>query len=171
MTKEEAKKRIIELIKATKKLTPDLHESDLPSFEASPDVPLWHSYESEIWELGEEIRQILAEHKDLRKDDFINDNIITFCLNKNAKRGRQSFILLLGYKNLSEYASQLIKMIEDKSVDGQIIDTIYKMQAVGFEEEIRPFINDKHIWIKKAAIKYIDKYGTQPTVKMHYNPF
>ena len=118
-------------------------------------------YEFDIWKIGEDIRQIILTKKSLSKDKEINDLILKFRLKKNSKRGRQSFILLLGYKHLSEYALQLIKMINDKFVAGQIIDTVYKMQATGFEEEIKPFLKDKHSWIRKLAIKYMKKYGTQ----------
>ncbi|WP_299438312.1 hypothetical protein [uncultured Aquimarina sp.] len=158
------KEKILELIKKAESLTPKKVEMDLEPIDGFPDVPNWHKYESDIWRIGEEIRQIIITKKTLRKDEEINDLIIKFCLNKNSKRGRQSFILLLGYKHLSKYASQLINMINDKFVNGQIIDTVYKMQAVGFEKEIRPFLTDKHIWIRKLAIKYIEKYGTQRDV-------
>jgi hypothetical protein len=150
------KERILGLIKKAESLTPQKMEKDLEPLDGFPDVPNWHKYESDIWEIGEEIRQIIVTKKSLRKDTEINDLIMKFCLNKNSKRGRQSFILLLGYKHLSKYAPQLINMINDKFVDGQIIDTVYKMQALGFEEEIRPFKTDKQTWIRNLATKYTE---------------
>ena len=38
MTKEEAKNKILELTKASRELTPELLESDLPALEGFPDV-------------------------------------------------------------------------------------------------------------------------------------
>ncbi|WKX75880.1 hypothetical protein [Zobellia laminariae] len=155
------KVKIIELIKKAENLTPKKLERDLEPLDGFPDVPNWHKYESEIWEIGEEIRQIINTKKSLRKDSELTDLIMKFCLNKNSKRGRQSFILLLGYKHLSKYATQLIEMLNDKFVKGQIIDTVYKMQAEGFQKEIGAFMMDKHTWIRKLATKYVEKYGTQ----------
>ncbi|MEW7290514.1 hypothetical protein [Aquimarina sp. 2304DJ70-9] len=155
------KEVIIKLINKANTLTPEKLEKNLNPIEGFPDVPDWHKYESDIWAIGEEIRQILYSKKILRKDKEINDLIIEFCLNKNSKRGRQSFVLLLGYKHLSEYAPKLIQMINDKSINGQIIYTLYKMQTKGYEKEIEPFTKDKITWIRKIAIKYVEKYGTQ----------
>ncbi|WP_109301371.1 hypothetical protein [Aquimarina sp. AU474] len=67
-------------------------------------------------------------------------------------------------KYLSGYTSQIIEMIDGKFVDGQIIDTVYKMQAIGFEKEIEPFRIDQQVWIKKFATKYVEKYGTLQSV-------
>ena len=161
------KEKILELIKKAESLTPKNIEEDLKPMDGVPVVPSWHKYESDIWEIGEEIRQIITTKKSLRKDNEINELIINFCQNRNSKRGRQSFILLLGYKDLSGYASKLINMVNDKFVYGQIIDTIYKMRAGGYDKEIRPFLNDKNTWIKNLAKKYIEKHGTQQGVKMH----
>lgn len=155
------KEEIIELITEAKNLTPRRMEKNLNPMEGFPDVPNWHKYESEIWEIGDKIRQIIYDKKSLRKDKEINDLIMEVCMDKKSKRGRQSFILLLGYKHLSGYAPQLITMINDKFVDGQIIDTIYKMQAIGYEKDIEPFTTEKLTWVKKKAIKYMGKYGTQ----------
>ncbi|MEZ7496060.1 hypothetical protein QO206_11200 [Leeuwenhoekiella aequorea] len=155
------KEKIIELINKAKNLTPKKMDKDLSPMEGFPEVPNWHKYEREIWDIGEKIRQIIYTKKSLRKDKEINDLIMEVCMDKKSKRGRQSFILLLGYKHLSGHAPKLITMINDKFVDGQIIDTIYKMQATGFEKDIKPFATDKLTWIRKLAVKYVKKYGTQ----------
>ena len=155
------KEEIIKLINKANTLTPEKLEKKLNPIKGFPNVPDWHEYERDIWTIGEEIRQIINSKKTLRKDQEINDLIMEFCLNKNSKRGRQPFVLLMGYKNLSEYAPKLIRMINDKSISGQIIDTLYKMQAKGYEKEIEPFTRNKTTWIRKIAIKYIEKYGTQ----------
>ena len=154
------KEEIIGLINKAKSLTPKNMEKDLNPMEGFPNVPNWHKHEHEIWGIGEEIRQIINTKKSLRRDKEINDLIIDFCLDNKSKRGRQPFVLLLGYKHLSEYAPKLITMINDQFIDGQIIDTIYKMQATDFEKEITPFTTDKITWIRKLALKYVGKYGT-----------
>jgi len=154
------KDKIIDLINKAKYLTPDKLEKDLEPIDGFPDVPNWHHYENKIWVIGENIRQIIFSKKSLRKDKEITDLILEFCLNKNSKRGKQPFVLLLGYKHLSDYAPKLIRIINDKYVDGHVIDTIYKMQAKGYEKDIQPFAKHKIFWIRKTALKYLEKYGT-----------
>lgn len=48
--------------------------------------------------------QILREHTSLRKDKSLLDSFLSIATNRNAKRGRQIFIILLGYKHCAEYA-------------------------------------------------------------------
>ncbi len=153
------RKEVIRLIKKAQKLPPEVLEPDLPNSQFY-DVPEWHDYELKIWEIGEQIRKIILEDKLLRKDDEINDLIIDLCFNKNAKRGRQSFVSLFAYKQLSNYAEKLILLIDDEFINGHVIDAIYKMQVTGFKKEIEPFTNHKEAWVRKIATKYIEKYGT-----------
>ncbi len=159
------KNKIIDLINQANNLTPEILEKDLEPIDGFPDVPNWHDYEQKIWAIGEQIRQIIYVKKSLRRDRELYDLIIKFCLIKNAKRGRQPFVLLLGYKHLSDYAPKLSNIINDEYVDGHVIETIFKMQAKGYEKEIRPFATHKITWIRKAAIKYLEKYGTQQNIK------
>ena len=161
MESQMEKDTILELIAKAKELTPVQLEPDLEPIEGFPDVPNWHDYEHKIWAIGANIRTIMFSNKSLRKDKDINDLVIYFCSNKNAKRGRQSFVLLLGYKHLAVYAPKLIKLIDDEYIDGHVIDTIYLMQSEGYEKEIRPFATHKITWIRKTALKYLEKYGTQ----------
>jgi hypothetical protein len=70
-------------------------EKDLPNIKTLPDVIKQHFYKNKIWRIGEEIIQLKLEYKGLRKDNFINDKIISFYFNRNSKSGRESFIMLL----------------------------------------------------------------------------
>lgn len=153
------KAKILSLINETIDLCPLELEKDLKPIDEFPDVTDWHSFEDRIWEIGEEIRQIIHSKKSLRNDEEINNAILNICLNNRAKRGRQSFILLLGYKKLSHFAPKLIKIVDDKFVTGQVIDTICKMQVKGFEKEIEPFTRTKDQWIRKIALKYLKKFS------------
>ena len=70
---------------------------DLPFMELAPDVHDWYMFEHEIWEIGEEIRQLIFYSKKVLTDSQIA-RIINICLDEKAKRGRQSFVMLLGKK-------------------------------------------------------------------------
>ena len=151
------KEKIFQLINEAESLTPSALEKDLPSMEGFPDIPSWHDYESKIWKIGEEIRQIIINNKNLRKDDSINESILKFCLNRNAKRGRESFLMLLWYKHNKKYAPRLMPLINDQYVNGHLIEGLNKMQVSGYLKEVMPFTNHDKSWIKKQAKKYVEK--------------
>ena len=161
LTKIETKKRVFELIEKAEKLTPKTFEKDLPNLKELPNVREMHHYEHKIWDLGEKIRQLIFEHKGLRKDKELNDRIMKFCLNKNSKRGRESFIMLLWYKHNQKYAEQLVGLINDKYVYGHIIEGLNKIQIEGYCKEVSPYKTDEFNWIRKQAKKYVEKYCTQ----------
>lgn len=164
ITKLETKQIILELIEKAENLTPEKMEKDLPNMKNHPDIREAHFYENEIWRIGEEIRVLILEHKGLRKDDFINDKIINFCLNRNSKCGRESFIMLLWYKHNQKYAEKLASLIDDKYVYGHIIEGLNKLQVEGYCEKVSKFTNDNKTWVKKQAKKYVEKYCTQHLV-------
>ena len=164
LSKTETKKRVLELIEKAEKLTPKIFEKDLPNLKELPNVREMHHYEHKIWDLGEKIRQLIFEHKGLRKDKELNDRIIKFCLNKNSKRGRESFIMLLWYKHNQKYAEQLVSLINDKYVYGHIIEGLNKIQLEGYCKEVSPYATDELTWIRKQANKYLEKYCTQHRV-------
>ena len=159
MIKEEAKRKIFQVKEKAEILIPKRLEADLPPIDHLSKVPAWQKYEIEIWNLGENIRQLFIEHKSLRKDRELLDKIAEISLNRNAKSGRQSFILLLGNINGKLYADSLISQLEDQSVAGHIIDSIFKMKVSKYNRVIEPYCNDKTTWIRNRAKQYMKKYG------------
>ena len=155
----EARTRVLHIIKKAIALRPEIIEQDLPDMPEAKDVPKWHNYESEIWSLGEEIRQILAAHKVLRKDQELNKLIVEFCLNKNAKRGRQPFLMCVEHVNAKQYAHQISSLLTDKYVEGHALNALLKMKASGFADQVQILKNNEQTWIRKLAIKYLDSYS------------
>lgn len=92
------------LTKAENKI-PDTHLPDLPFMKEVPGVHDWYMFECEIWEIGEEIRQLISAGRKSFTQTQI-DRIINICLDERAKRGRQSFVLLLGKKNILQLFRQ-----------------------------------------------------------------
>ncbi|GAA3761309.1 hypothetical protein [Flavobacterium ginsengiterrae] len=88
-------------------------------------------------------------------------SLIEIALNKNAKRGRQSFIMLFGYVQFSEYAEPLIQQIDDDFVQLHILDTIYKMRAEGFSNIMSNYINSKNTGVRNTAKKYLLKFASK----------
>jgi hypothetical protein len=100
------------------------------------------------------------EHKKLRRDKQLLEKILTIALNRKAKRGRESFIMLLWYKHCQKYAQLLIEQIDDDFVRGHIIKGLNKMQASNFIEIVTNYKNDNNTWIRNEAKKYINKYDS-----------
>lgn len=127
---------------------------DLPYMEHAPNVHEWYRFEHELWGIGEEIRQFVVKNNKKFNAKQI-DRIINICLDKRAKRGRQSFLMLLGRKMYSDYANKIIPLLHDADVDGHVIDTLYKMRADQYIELVKPFLNHDKSWIRNKAKKYI----------------
>lgn len=151
---------IDKLLLTAEKLIPLTLLPDQPPGKYS-DQPEWYMFEHDIWKLGEQIRLFLVENKKYKLNDSQLKRINQIATNKNAKNGRQSFIMLLGYKKYQSYSSDIASQIYDSNVAGQVIDTLLKMQAPGYGEIIRPFTTSKFLWIKKKAKKYIERYDSE----------
>ena len=85
------------LLKEAEEKIPDTELPDLPYLKEAPDVHDWYTFEHEIWDIGEEIRQLTVQNKKKFNEEQIG-RIIGICLDKRVKRGRQSFVMLLGKK-------------------------------------------------------------------------
>ena len=138
-------------------LIPTEELPDLPFMELAPDVHDWYKFEHQLWDVGEEIRQFLSKNKNKLNENQI-ERILEICLDKRAKRGRQSFVMLLGRKIYCSYADRIVTLLNDGDVDGQVIDSLYKMGANEYVELIKPFLTHKQTWIRNEAKRYIKKY-------------
>jgi hypothetical protein len=145
------------LLTRAEALIPEENLPDLPYIDLAPDVHDWYEFEHKIWEIGEEIRQFLSENKNKLNKNQI-DRIVSICLDKKAKRGRQSFVMLLGKKIYNSYADMIVTVLNDDDVDGQVIDTLYKMGAKEYVEQIEPFLTHNRTWIRNEAKRYVQKY-------------
>lgn len=145
------------LLTRAEALIPEENLPDLPFMDLAPDVHDWYMFEHELWEVGEDIRQFLLENKNKLNVSQI-ERIVKICLDKKAKRGRQSFVMLLGKKIYNSYADMIVTVLNDDDVDGQVIDTLYKMGAKEYVEQIEPFLTHNRTWIRNEAKRYVQKY-------------
>ncbi len=144
------------LLKSAEDRIPDEVLPDLPFMEFADDVHDWYDFEHEIWEIGEDVRQLTLGHNK-KFTPLQAERILRICEDERVKRGRQSFVLLLGKKRYSEYADRIAPLLSSDDVDGQVIDTLYKMGAFGYADEVRTFLNHNRTWIKNSAKRYLEK--------------
>lgn len=146
------------LIAETLDLIPTELQPDLACIPDAADVPDWHDFEHRIWKNGEAIRMLIhTERKNLNRAQICG--ILGICGNINAKRGRESFVMLLGKKEYAEYAPHIAELLNDRYVEGHAVYTLYKMGAADYTAEIARFQTHKKSWIRNYAKKYIQKYG------------
>ena len=150
---------INDLLAETEATIPREMATDLPYMKQFPDVHEWHDFELKIWDMGEKIRQLIFSSKATFDQGQIR-RIVDICLDKRAKRGRQSFVMLLGKVKYREQAHALIPLLEEEDVDGQVIDTLYKMRANGYVSLMTLFLKHKKTWIRNIAKKYVQKFGS-----------
>lgn len=139
-------------------LIPEEKLPDLPFLAEAPDVHDWYKFEHRLWDKGEEIRQLILESKRKPNKDQIK-RICDICTNPFAKRGRQSFVMLLGKKCYVQLAPMIVSLLCEDDVNGHVIDTLYKMGASDYVSQIEPFTEHNRTWIRNIAKKYINKYG------------
>jgi len=156
---EEIGVKIAELINDAHLLIPSEPVPDLPSSPYTIGASEWHDFEHKIWKIGEDIRQLFTKQTVLRSDIHLQAAILDICIARNAKRGRQSFVSLLGYKSCIRHAPILVSEIDDPSVEGHIIDSLLKMGASQYINEVRPFVKHETTWIRKKAITYCERFG------------
>lgn len=149
-------KKIENFISKAEKTIPNELLPNLPLI--TSDVHDWYDFEHQLWEVGEEIRIFLKENN-RKLNKYQIEKIADICLDKRAKRGRQSFVMLLGKKIYADYANKIISLLTDDDVDGHVINTLYKMQVNGYANCIEPFLNNNKKWIRNEAKRYIEKYG------------
>ncbi len=143
---------------SAEKLIPQNALPDLPFMELAPTVHDWYDFEHALWEIGEDIRQLVSsERKELNTEQTAR--VCRICTDTKAKRGRQSFVMLLGKKKFLPFAEQLAVLLPDDDIDGHIISALYKMGASQYIERVKPYTNHSITWIRNEAKRYIQKYG------------
>ena len=146
------------ILSEAESLIPNEKLPDLPFIPEAPDVHDYHRYELDLWDKGEEIRQLIFDSKK-KPNQYQIKRICNICTNPFAGRGRQSFVVLLGKKCYAEYAPIIAPFLSDDDIDGHVIDTLYKMRTPDYVSQIQPFTKHKRTWIRNIAKKYINKYS------------
>ena len=76
-------------------LIPEKTLPDLPCMELELTVNDWHDFEHEIWEIGEQIRQLMRqERKELNKEQA--DRVCKICVDIRAKKGPTKLYYVAG---------------------------------------------------------------------------
>jgi len=154
-TSENIKSEIERLLAKARALTPKDFLDPLPPDESLGGVPAWREFEHQIWAIGEDIRRLLLKNPRLRSDVRLQVGIMDVACDRRAHRGRQPFVMLLGYRSCAGYSGRLAGHLDDSFVNGHVISTLYKMRASGHSRAIRAFLVSKVTWVRDEAKRYL----------------
>lgn len=156
MNKQTFDAAVEKLLAEARALIPDETLPDLPYREGID--PGWYDFELKLWAKGEELRQFLSSsRRGLREDQILA--VLALCRNVNAKRGRQSFLMLLGRRGYAAHGQAVAALLSDPHLTGHAIDTLYKMGVSGYCREVEPFLDHPMTWVRNSAKRYLLKFS------------
>jgi len=140
-------------------LAPALYPPTLPPSKELLGAPDWYSFEHEAWGIGESVRRSFVQNPKFKKNQDVLNRVVEVACCRNLRRGRQSFIMALGFVAARQCAKSLAPFLSDLDVDGQVLFTLIKMKAPGFAPEVEPLLQSDKAWISNLAKKYLSRYG------------
>src|SRR5262249_39224107 len=117
----------------------------------------WYDFEREAWAVGEQVRQAFVRNPKFKKNISILKKVLEVATCRNLRRGRQSFIMVLGFVAAGGFAEELAPALKDSDVNGHVLSTLLKMKATGFAAEVAPLASDERTWIRKLAKNYVER--------------
>lgn len=119
-------------------------------------MPERMAYESEIWMIGEKIRQELTKLKKIETELLLAEVVKVISTTKYG-RGRESFVMILHYFGNSPTVEKcLSSLLDDVELYGYAIKELNKLRLFTHVEKVREILqNEKTYWIKKEAERYL----------------
>ena len=151
-------KDILTILDEVKLLTPLEFPTDLPRKKELLGNFTWYDFEIKVWELGENIRQLFLQNPKLKRDKDVLNEILNVIKTKNLRRGRESFVLLLGFVDAKYLAPEIAAFLEDKDINGHVLIALLKMKAKDYTDKVKPLINSDVTWIRNLAKRYCERY-------------
>jgi hypothetical protein len=160
---EKAKREISEdrLIQFMDYLCPYWFDTDKQLEEkiSKNDVDKYH-FERNIWNLGEKIRQCLAERETKRGKSALLDKAGIVLNTREYRNGRVSFTFLFKYYADVSYSHVFKEILFDSDVQLQLacIKAIRKMKVPDLKNQVTLVMeNTSHNWLKNECQKYLNK--------------
>jgi hypothetical protein len=142
------------------RLAPAEFPPTLPPSKELLGAPEWYPFEHQAWPIGDRVRQAFSKNPSLRKREVLLSKVAEVATCRNLRRGRQSFVMALGFVSARHYAQHLAAFLDDPDVDGHVLRTLFKMRASGFAREANLLLHSDKSWKRRWAKKYLDRYST-----------
>jgi hypothetical protein len=82
----------------------------------------------------------------LKKRAALIAKVVEVATHRNLRRGRQSFVMAIGFVDASQYAATLVPFLSDSDVDGQIVHTLRQMRASGHARVVATLLGSNEAW-------------------------
>ncbi|MDR1198994.1 MAG: hypothetical protein LBK94_08315 [Prevotellaceae bacterium] len=124
---------------------------------AFKDMPERMAYETEIWMVGEQLRQEISKLKQKEIAAFPLEEIINVIDAVRYGKGRESFVMTLHYfKNNHGLETYLGNLLCDNDLYGFAVKELNKLKLYHCTDKVRDILkNEKINWIRKEAERYI----------------
>lgn len=122
------------------------------------DTPERMVFETEIWMVGEQLRQEISKTKKCRVNQLLIKEILTVVQTAKYRRGRESFVMLLHYFKQEDSLIEKVlgSLLDDEQLYGFAIRELNKLKSYHYVEIVKNILkNEKITWIKKEAERYI----------------
>jgi hypothetical protein len=125
---------------------------------ASLGLPQLHPFENEAWAIGESIRQAFVQFPKLKKKAALIGKVVEVATHRNLRRGRQSFVMAIGFVAAHQFSGELVPLLDDSDVNGQVVYTLLKMKATGYARAVSALLQSEEAWKRRLARKYVERY-------------
>lgn len=110
-----------------------------------------------IWDMGEQVRQVLKAERRLRKSESLWAKIEKICVDPRYGRGRESFAMLLGRYGGPKRKPTLVALLDDPEICGHAIYALRLLGIKGAERQAEKLLDSPRAWIRTEARKYLEK--------------
>jgi hypothetical protein len=125
-------------------------------------APDWRGFETDLWELSEELRNFYKANRTLRGKNPLSDSLARIASNPQFGKGRQMILLILGQYGGGDYGEVFGNALKDRTVYGHAIDALIKAKVKGHHDQVASILElEKTGWIRRAAKKYLERFGPE----------
>ena len=122
-------------------------------------APDWLGYESQLWEISEDLRQYLRTRRRLRGQNALADAVAEIVADPAYGKGRQNFVLVLGRFGGPAYADLIARGLDDPEVCAHAIYALRLQKDDRFVEQARRMLADPPSGAARTeARKYLKRF-------------
>ena len=124
-------------------------------------APDWLGYETQLWEISEDLRQYLRRRRRLRGQNALTDAVAEIVANPAYGKGRENFVLVLGRFGGPAYADLIARRLDDPEVCAHAIYALRLQKDDRFIEQARRMLADPPSGAARSqARKYLQRFAS-----------
>lgn len=108
----ESEQQIFAACEQALRFAPAEFPATLPPSKELFGAPEWYSFERKVWPIDESIRRAFVKNPQFKRKDTVLAKVAEVATCRNLRRGRQSFIMALGFVSTRRYAEAFVPFLE-----------------------------------------------------------